>query len=412
MVPTSLEARCAEVLFKYGQSPTCFDYDQLTNRNIDGRSFLSHSILNGTNHISEALTKMNPNVDLPDETGIPASFWLSLVSGKRQINEDENVKRMLENVQTSAAKGFQNKMLTGISNSSRPLARAAINASASQMNNLIKMGDGYSNQVADTTVTTLQKVGQNPDQQLMGFLEKLKNNKVFPDGKSCLEFILWDAKVHAISLIAKGESILQPIHLIALYLYTGNYTIYRNVNMALTKWDLSGTWHPFISCLYQGIKLLPPFVGECYRAISPHGNQDSLNVSVGPDAGITGLFDPELHRIGLRTRWNTFSLCLKEWKDAGELIEQKKGLVFIIKSLTGRVIAPYSKYPVDNEVVFLPGTEFEITDHYVGKIFALGQANIRKTSYKMKDVDYERVAKKEACVIIELTELPTGGSFT
>src|SRR5207253_4484646 len=113
---------------------------------------------------------------------------------------------MIDRVDASAAKSFQNKMLTGISNSAKPLA---ITGATQPMNNLIKMGDGYSNHVPDTTVSTLQRVGLG-DQQLMGFLEKLKNNKVFPDGKSCLEFILWDAKVHAISLIAKGELLLQP----------------------------------------------------------------------------------------------------------------------------------------------------------------------------------------------------------
>jgi hypothetical protein len=117
-----------------------------------------------------------------------------------------------------------------------------------------------------------------------------------------------------------------------------------------------------------------------------------------------------VHKVGNRTKWNTFSLCSREWKDSANLVNQDAGIVFIIKSLTGRVIAPYSKYPVDSEVVFLPGTEFEITDHYVGKVFVLGQANIRKTSYRMKEVDYERVAKKQSCVIIELTELGSASS--
>lgn len=417
-----IEARCAEILLKYGQSPTCFDYDQLTNRNIDGQSFFTRSILNGNNLIAETLIKMKANPDLPDETGIPASVWFSLMSSqgsKGQDNMDPNVKLMIDRVTACGKKGFQNKMLTNISNTagSTMLSLTSQTSAVGQvtMNSIIKMSDGYSNEVPENTVKILQKAGQNQDQQLMGFLEKLKNNKVFPDGKSCLEFIMWEAKIQAISMVAKGETLLQPIHLIALYLYTGNYTIYRNVNMTLAKWDTSGTWHPFISCLYQGIHLLPPFVGECYRTISANNTDAFLNVSTKvdnssvsyPTSGITtNMFDPELHKIGTRTRWNTFSLCSKDWKDAGDLISNnKKGLVFIIKSKSGRVIAPYSKYPVDNEVIFLPGTEFEITDHYVGKLFALGQANIRKTSYKMKEVDYERVAKKELLVIIELTEV-------
>jgi len=216
-------------------------------------------------------------------------------------------------------------------------------------------------------------------------MEKMKNNKVFPDGKQCLEYIIWDAKIHLIKLLASGENKLQPIHIIALYLYTGNLTIYRQVNVTLSNWKNDNPWNPFIYCLYQAISLLPEYTGEVYRAVDCKFN----------------LHD---YAIGNVLRWNTFSMCSLEWKNSSELIEQKKGIVFIIKSKSGRIISSYSKYPVDSEVMFLPGTEFTVVDHYVGNVIALGQANIRKNTYGAKEKDYEKAMNSELCLIVELEE--------
>ena len=80
-------------------------------------------------------------------------------------------------------------------------------------------------------------------------------------------------------------------------------------------------------------------------------------------------------------------------------------MIFIIKSKTGRNISKYSKYPVDNEIIFVPGTQFMITNIYIASIICLGQENIRKTTYLAKDKDIIKAANSESSIIIELEEI-------
>ena len=113
----------------------------------------------------------------------------------------------------------------------------------------------------------------------------------------------------------------------------------------------------------------------------------------------------EDYRIGNQMEWGCFSTCSTEWKTSAELIAQKRGVIFIVKSETGRQISQFSKTPVDKEVMFLPGAKFRIIDHYVGNAIALGQSNIRKTSYKMEEKDYVKALSGKLCVMIELEEV-------
>jgi hypothetical protein len=131
---------------------------------------------------------------------------------------------------------------------------------------------------------------------------------------------------------------------------------------------------------------LAPYEGEVYRAIDAK-------------------FDAKALAIGTRIKWSTFSTCSLEWQSASELIRLKRGLVYVVQSRTGRVVNRYSKSPIDAEVIFLPGTDFEIVSYYKGALIALGQANIRKTSYAAKPREIDEAARGEACLIIELREV-------
>jgi hypothetical protein len=59
---------------------------------------------------------------------------------------------------------------------------------------------------------------------------------------------------------------------------------------------------------------------------------------------------------------------------------------------------------VDAEVIFLPGTSFTVTNHYIADQICLGQANIRNTTFKMKENDYVKPLNGNASIIVELTE--------
>ena len=179
---------------------------------------------------------------------------------------------------------------------------------------------------------------------------------------------------------------MEPIHLLAIYLYSSNETIYKKVNQTLLNWDQNENYHQFIFTLYQAIHLIPLYKGETYRSVDINFN---LNDYI----------------IGKKIKWNSFNVSSLQWSNCGELINNKKrGIVFIIKNLTARIISPYSKYPADCEVVHLPKTEFIITNYYKPSIIALGQQNIRKTTFAIADLDLEKACASKASIIIELEE--------
>jgi hypothetical protein len=85
-------------------------------------------------------------------------------------------------------------------------------------------------------------------------------------------------------------------------------------------------------------------------------------------------------------------------------VEKKTGIIFIIKSKHGKNISKYSKYPANNEFVFLPGTQFIIKGHYIASTIALGQANISDSTFKMQSKDYDNVANNKMSIIISIEE--------
>jgi hypothetical protein len=284
---------------------------------------------------------------------------------------------------------MQNKMLLGLQPTKLQLINDVTNSE--DVNTLIKMNDGYGVKITDKTIINLKK-SQTLDYSLLGFVDKLKSSKFFPDGETNLKYIIADAKINIIKRIAAGETLLLPVHMLALYLYTGNYTIFKQVNMTLKDWSNTSTdpsssvWYPFINCLYQSINIINPYIGEVYRAVDTK-------------------FTLDTYEIGKIIQWNSFSLCSAEWKDASDLIGKKTGVVFIIHSLTGRVISKYSKYPVDNEAIFLPLSKFKVINYFRADTICLAQANIRESTFKMTDSYKTRVLEGNECIIVELLEL-------
>ena len=102
-----------------------------------------------------------------------------------------------------------------------------------------------------------------------------------------------------------------------------------------------------------------------------------------------------------------FSLIVLFAKLLFYLINQNKGIIFIIRSLSGRLISAYSKYPIDEEVVFLPGSIFQITNHYIADQICLAQANIRNTTFKLdpNDSKLDKIIRGQNAIIIELLEI-------
>jgi len=156
----------------------------------------------------------------------------------------------------------------------------------------------------------------------------------------------------------------------ALYLYKGNTTVRNQVNLILSNYSDKSIWTPFIICLYKALSQLNPLPPdtEVYRAVDCP-------------------FYPDLYNIGTKITWSSFSIASTDWRSSSELIKEKRGIIFIIKS-----VAKYSRNPVDNEVIFLPGTMFIITAIYRTDIIVLGQVNIRGTTFTARESDIKKAA--------------------
>ena len=373
-----MEQACADVLMRYGQSLGCYEYTDLANTELDrGASLLTYALLNGNTHLLATLNQIGANYDRVDDYGVPPAFWAAYLNYEHPPNDQ--VQGMLGRIATATKTSLQNKMLLNMTKG-RPQLPETINA----INALVKMNEGYNLKVGQDVIRTL-RASKSGEPLLMGFIEKLKSKSNFSDGKQTIEYLLWEAKVHMIKRIATGESTLQPIHLLALYLFTSNLTIYKQVNLTLAQWKTNSVWHGFIGCLYSAIELIKPYEGECYRAVDTP-------------------FVLEHYAIGNRLSWNTFATSSLDWKICNDQLNAKRGIVFIIHGRSGRVINEYSATPLDNEILFLPGTEFIIKNYYRAEFTALAQANIRNTTFKIAEKDITKACNSEACIIIELEE--------
>ena len=381
-----MEAKCSAVLLMYGQSELCYQYSNITeNTNI-----MTQALLNGNKDLVSSLIAMDKDMAVitkPDEFGISPMFWLNFMGyDTNQLTLPAGMTEQIQNqmtmVKTIAKTSPQNGLLCNLQPSSLKMLTSGATADITE-----KQNSGFDAKISDMIINNLKK-SSTINYPLVGFVDKLKNNKVFPDGEMALKYLVMDAKYNIIRRIASGENVLQPPHMLAIFLYTSNYEIFKQVNIALGSLDQSNFWFGYINTLYRAIDLLPPFVGEVYRAV---------NVK----------FDVDTYAIGKTITWNTFSVCSYEFKNSSDLIKAnsgKHGIIFIIQSKTGRKINKYSKYPVDAELIFLPNSKFAVKSWYQASPICLAQANIRDSTYRIREKDIERAVNGQASIIVELVE--------
>lgn len=383
----TVEKLCSQVLSEYGESPLCYEYDGITSN----QSILVNAMLNGNQHLIQAYTQINNTQQVDqlllknDEFGIPPIFWLNYLGydmTKLQLceNTHKDLTLMFDRLTKVKSLGMQNKMLCHLQPTSHKLLESGVQPSIQD-----KQNSGIDVLIHDNVIANLRK-SSSIDYSLLGFMDKLKNSKVFPDGEHILQYIMLDAKYNVIRRVVSGETVLQPFHMMALYLYTAHYDIFKQVNMVLKDLNETNFWFPFVNTLYKAIEMIEPFEGEVYRSVNSK-------------------FDLSKYAIGNTLRWNYFSIASSEYANSADRIEKKSGIIFVIKSKTGKKIGRYSKYPVDCEVVFLPSTTFVIKNYYISNIVCLGQANIRNTTFRIKESDIKKALAGEASIIIELEEL-------
>jgi ankyrin repeat protein len=412
-------AKCVEIMKHYGRSIGSFEYSDITNMTIGTSTvpLLTKAILNGNKMLVDCFKTMGANWYQSDSEGLSPIFWASIMNySEKELSgiagatpqQESRVNTMISSIRSHINASAQNKMLLNVSRGAPALGVGDVDSVS--VTEIDAMSDGFMKRVDSQT---LVEISTAKDASLIGWLEKLKSNTVFPDGKLVLERLIWDAKIHTISRLAAavvssndgdekkddfvsptsystGSQNLQPAHYMALYMYSANKTIFTKVNQCLSEWSTasSSVWRPFVVCLYQAVVNLPEYEGECFRTIDQ-------------------VFDFDKYAIGQILSWDTFTLASLQFNGANNLIDQKRGMIFVIKSRRlSRLIAPYTSNPVDQTVLQLPGGRYEITNHCVASAISLQQANIRESkTYKAYPDYYNRVRDGKACIIIELKEL-------
>ena len=384
--------KCIDVLNKYSTSYGCYNYDDFIDKKMyKGMSLMSLSLVYGNSGLTNALESLGVQ-NTTDDYGITSDFWKAYLyknePGVRlsasvpptgldegfslRNNPTDQVREQINRVKAIAGANLQNKMLTD-------LAEQPVLLSCEKMSIDFRdrMNNGFNNKIHSSAISKIKNSSQPP---ILGFLEKLKKSNVFPEGKNYLEYLLWEARLHIVKLIASGETTLDPIHMMALYLYTSNATIFSKINSLATD-----VWNPIVVCMYQAVKSLPSIECEVYR-------------------GVDCKFDERQYAIGSKLTWNTFGVTSKSWDSSVELIKEKKGVIFIIQSKNGKDISRYSDSPVNGEVLFLPGTSFVVKALYRADVVALGQANIRGSTFTANENDIRKAVNGEACIIVEIVE--------
>jgi ankyrin repeat protein len=395
--PPDVTELCSNVIIKYGQSLGVYEYPSLTNLDLGrGVDLATMAILNKSQTLYDTLIRLNVDMNRKDDYGVCANFWKALMESDTETvkmikdtdtdtGTDPEVDLMLRRLESIRSKSLQNKIL--LSTPNKPptsddkdvkLIGDDTGSLTGSLTALLKMNNGYDQKVDKSIISMLKRTG-SIEQSLLGFIDKLK-------GKDSIELVLWNARIHMIKLIAIDEKYLSPVQIMALYLYTSSRQIFEQVNLTLSQWasKSASIWHPFIFTLYQAIESIPRFEGEVYRTINYK-------------------FDRDIFKIGTEVTWSTFSICSKEYSSCVDAIKRDTGIIFIVKSKSGRDIGRYSPTPVDQDVIFLPGSKFVITNYFQANQITLAQANIREKTFKIRDKDIENAINGK-CIIIEVVE--------
>eukprot|EP01006_Ploeotia_vitrea_P024665 TRINITY_DN57481_c0_g1_i1.p1 TRINITY_DN57481_c0_g1~~TRINITY_DN57481_c0_g1_i1.p1 ORF type:complete len:235 (-),score=18.79 TRINITY_DN57481_c0_g1_i1:61-684(-) len=167
--------------------------------------------------------------------------------------------------------------------------------------------------------------------------------------------IIWEGKKLTWWRIAEGVE-LEPVHIFALFAYTANSDICYATNKAMREHNPVeiSRWRPVIYHVWSALKALP-CIGSSHTTVpSPVGLRMLRGVRMPIDARVL--------QVGRELCWSAFSSTSLDPKVAVAFVDGTKGVVWDIRNAgaCGRLIAPFSQFPLEEEVVLPPNTKLRI----------------------------------------------------
>jgi ankyrin repeat protein/uncharacterized protein YegL len=346
-----------DILCKHGNSTGCYDLTEIFNTDFGFN----------VNLIGLAYMQQNkPLIELIEKSGITNTFWYNMA---RNNSDDERVKRVI----AASLKNFQNKLLL---TNTKPTPLTLLDADSDSLLNYRMMNE-FNTDVVDVS-KALEMVKRSPPiTMIMTLLNNLP--KMLKQNQNDVETMLTYVRTKNVEMVSNGV-VFEPTYMFLIGLYTMNTTISTQVNQAILNYTPMNEWNSFVTNLYNGLKSIAPFTEECYRKMNGY------------------FYVP----IGTTFTWSTFGTATSEW---GNVTLSKTQTVFIIKSKTGRDISPYSMFPQNKEIMFLPNTTFKVVNYYQNNIIVLGQKNVRQSGYSAREKDIENAIDHKNSLIVELEEV-------
>ncbi|CAF1360606.1 unnamed protein product [Adineta steineri] len=137
----------------------------------------------------------------------------------------------------------------------------------------------------------------------------------------------------------------------AIYMYTlefdsGEHSLYRVLNQTLCGESRSALepWLPYLKLFLTALNKLPSYQGFVYRAVKENKSNT--------------------YRPGKTRMWWSFMSATTNVSMVEELIgQQGSRTVFSIECKNGKCIAAHSSFPMEDEIILLPGFYFEVRSH-------------------------------------------------
>lgn len=385
------EEQACEIIRRSAGAEGCLSStDAIDIRDYDGSTPLLQAVIHSSRNVVMALLDVKADPRKKNAFGVDSHIW-SIIARNPRISKSlvESDKHYIPDM----------KMM-------ERLDMARKNPSHAEIFFLGQRPD-YSSHMSSGIMTRMTEFANAPYYGDVSTV--IKNVPRIEDGKSSIvnyfrdksfeelqhSNLLWNAKIFTLNMVASGCP-MDPKMLMAICMYTNNALVPRIVNMSIlqNKYE-SSMVRDYIGLLYRSLESLPNYTGEVF---------------IGSDS-----VDRKLFLKDREFCWPSFVSGSSLWRVATEntplfTTKSRQGVVFLIKSKTGKFVGSYSQFSFDAEVMFAPYTRFKVTNWYHGDVFALGQANIREHTFKVHHKDDERMImadmiESNKSLIIELTEL-------